>query len=92
MLRQRQGDDAAEAEAIVSAAQRPGMRFVEPKSTEQQSSTILFRARERLIHKRTELVNTFRLSSTIRPCCSAGIRQLTGIREILDEPNSDLLK
>ena len=31
----RQKNDAADAEAIVIAAQRPEMRFVEPKSVEQ---------------------------------------------------------
>jgi transposase len=56
----RQKNDAADAEAIVIAAQRPEMRFVEPKSAEQQSRTILFRARERLVHQRTELVNALR--------------------------------
>lgn len=33
----RQKNDVADAEAIVIAAQRPEMRFVEPKSAEQQS-------------------------------------------------------
>ena len=56
----RQKNDAADAEAIVIAAQRPEMRFVEPKSTEQQSRAVLFRARERLVHQRTELVNALR--------------------------------
>ena len=56
----RQKNDAADAEAIVIAAQRPEMRFVEPKCAEQQSRAILFRARERLVHQRTELVNALR--------------------------------
>jgi len=47
----RQKSDAADAEAIVIAAQRPEMRFVLPKSAEQQSQAILFRARERLVHQ-----------------------------------------
>jgi transposase len=33
----RQKNDAADAEAIVEAALRPTMRFVEPKSAEQQA-------------------------------------------------------
>ena len=41
----RQKNDAADAEAIVIAAQRPEMRFVDPKSAEQQSRAVLFRAR-----------------------------------------------
>ncbi len=56
----RQKNDAADAEAIVIAAQRPEMRFVGPKSAEQQSRAVLFRARERLVHQRTELVNALR--------------------------------
>ena len=39
------------------AAQRPEMRFVEPKSEEQQARAVLLRARQRLLHQRTELVN-----------------------------------
>ena len=44
----RQKNDAADAEAIVIAAQRPEMRFVEPKSAEQQGRAMLFRGRTRL--------------------------------------------
>ena len=39
----RQKNDMADAEAIAEAAQRPSMRFVEPKSTEKQSRATLFR-------------------------------------------------
>jgi transposase len=56
----RQKNDAADAEAIVIAAQRPEMRFVEPKTSDQQARAILFRARERIVHQRTELVNALR--------------------------------
>jgi len=87
----RQKNDAADAEAIVIAAQRPEMRFVEPKSTEQQSKAILFRARERLVHQRTELVNA------VRACLyeygyivPQGINNVGKIVDILDAPSSDL--
>ncbi len=56
----RQKNDAADAEAIVIAAQRPEMRFVEPKTEEQQARAVVFRTRERLMHQRTELVNVLR--------------------------------
>jgi len=56
----RQKNDTADAEAIVIAAQRPEMRFIDPKSEEQQARAVLFRARERLVHQRTELVNALR--------------------------------
>jgi transposase len=87
----RQKNDAADAEAIVIAAQRPEMRFVELKSTEQQSRAILFRARERLVHQRTELVNALRACLyEFGHIVPQGIHQLGRIKGILDEPNSDL--
>jgi transposase len=43
----RQKNDAADAEAIVEAALRPTMRFVEPKSADQQARAVAFRTRER---------------------------------------------
>ena len=42
----RQKNDAADAEAIVEAALRPTMRFVEPKTVEQQARAVAFRTRE----------------------------------------------
>jgi transposase len=56
----RQKNDAADAEAIVTAARQPEMRFVTPKTQEQQAKAMLFRGRERLVHHRTELVNALR--------------------------------
>ncbi len=41
----RQKNDAADAAAIVIAARQPEMRFVRPKTEEQQSRAALFRAR-----------------------------------------------
>ncbi|WP_292235900.1 transposase [Mesorhizobium sp.] len=56
----RQKNDAADAEAIVIAARQPEMRFVEPKTRDLQARAILFRARQRIVHQRTELVNALR--------------------------------
>ncbi len=56
----RQKNDAADAEAIVEAAQRPTMRTVAVKSTDQQSRAMLFRTREMLIGQRTQLANALR--------------------------------
>jgi transposase len=50
----RQKNDAADAEAIVIAAQRPEMRFVEPRSEEQQARAVLFRSRELVSERRAE--------------------------------------
>ena len=87
----RQKNDAADAEAIVIAAQRPEMRFVDPKSADQQSRAILFRSRERLVHQRTELVNALRAClyeyGYIAP---QGIAQIRRIAEIIDDTGSEL--
>lgn len=56
----RQKNDAADAEAIVIAARQPEMRFVVPKTAEQQAKAVVFRGRERLVHQRTELANALR--------------------------------
>jgi transposase len=49
--------DAADAEAIWEAAQRPGMRYVALKSEEQQAVLGLHRLRERRVKIRSMLVN-----------------------------------
>ena len=56
----RQKNDAADAEAICEAAQRPGMRFVPVKTEEQQANGIVFRARDLLVRQRTQCVNALR--------------------------------
>jgi len=56
----RQKNDAADAEAICEAAQRPTMRFVPVKSQEQQASGVVFRARDLLVRQRTQCVNAIR--------------------------------
>ena len=56
----RQKNDANDAEAIVIAARQPEMRFVLPKTAEQQAKSVLFRNRERLVRQRTELVSALR--------------------------------
>lgn len=56
----RQKNDEADAEAICEAAQRPTMRFVAVKSVEQQASGVVFRARDTLVHQRTQLMNGLR--------------------------------
>lgn len=56
----RQKNDAADAQAICEAAQRPTMRFVPVKSEEQQASAAVFRARDLLVRQRTQLLNALR--------------------------------
>ena len=56
----RQKNDAADAEAICEAAQRPSMRFVAVKNEEQQAQAVVFRARDLLVRQRTQLINALR--------------------------------
>lgn len=56
----RQKNDAADAEAICEAAQRPSMRFVPVKSEETQGAAMVFRVRELLIRQRTQAINALR--------------------------------
>ena len=56
----RQKNDAADAEAIAEAAQRPNMRTVAVKSAAQQARAMLFRTRDLLVGQRTQLVNALR--------------------------------
>ncbi len=87
----RQKNDAADAEAIVIAAQRPEMRFVEPKTEEQQARAVLFRARERLVRQRTELVNALRaVMYEYGHVFPLGIANLKRIEAALEETNGEL--
>ena len=56
----RQKNDAADAEAICEAAQRPTMRFVVPKSEQAQAAALVFRARDLLVKQRTQVINALR--------------------------------
>jgi transposase len=51
----RHKNDAADAEAICEAVGRPTMRFVEPKTVEQQSILMLHRVRLMLTRQRTQV-------------------------------------
>ncbi len=53
-------NDAADAEAICEAVTRPGMRFVDIKTEEQQAILLLHRDREGLTRDRTALINRLR--------------------------------
>jgi transposase len=52
--------DAADAEAICEAVQRPGMRFVPVKGEDQQALLMLHRVREQLLKQRTATTNALR--------------------------------
>jgi len=87
----RQKNDAADAEAIVIAARQPEMRFVVPKSEDQQARAILFRGRERLVHQRTELVNALRaVLQEYGHVFPVGIGSLKRIEAVVEDPTCDL--
>jgi transposase len=57
----RQGkNDAADAQAIGKAMQRPNMRFVPVKAEDQQSRLAVHRARQGFVQARTATVNRIR--------------------------------
>ena len=56
----RQKNDAADAEAICEAVDRPTMRHVPAKTAEQQSVLMLHRTRELLIRQKVMLINAMR--------------------------------
>ena len=56
----RQKNDAADAEAICEAAQRPTMRFVAVKSEAAQGAAVVFRTRDMLVRQRTQIINALR--------------------------------
>jgi transposase len=56
----RQKNDAADAEAICEAVTRTNMRFVETKTSEQQSCLMLHRTRHLFIRQQTAVINAIR--------------------------------
>lgn len=87
----RQKNDAADAEAIVIAARQPEMRFVVPKTAEQQAKAVLFRGRERLVNQRTELVNALRaVLYEYGHVFPVGFVHLKRMAALLDDPACDL--
>jgi transposase len=87
----RQKNDAADAEAIVIAARQPEMRFVEPKTVEQQSRAALFRGRERLVHQRTADLNALRaLLYEHGHVFPVGMHHLNRITALVEDETVDL--
>jgi transposase len=84
-----QKNDAADAEAIVIAAQRPEMGFVEPKTEVGQGSVVP--SSPALVHQRTDLVNALRaILYEYGHVVAQGIHHLTRILEIAEESKSNL--
>ena len=80
-----------DAEAIVIAARQPEMRFVAPKTADQQARALLFRGRERLVHQRTELVNALRaVLYEYGHIFPTGLCHLKRMEAVLEDPHCDL--
>ncbi|MBA1159171.1 IS110 family transposase [Microvirga mediterraneensis] len=92
----RQKNDAADAEAICEAAQRPTMRFVAPKSEQAQAATLVFRARDLLVRQRTQIINALRGHLTefgiVVAKGPAHVHQLVRAVEDPDEPIPEIAR
>ena len=85
-------NDAADAEAICEAVQRPSMRFVSPKSIEQQDIQSIHRIREQLKTRLTAQSNQIRgLLLEYGIVIPKGIRHLMKqVPEIIADTENDL--
>ena len=92
----RQKNDAADAEAICEAAQRPTMRFVAPKSEQTQASALVFRARDLLVRQRTQTINALRGHlaefGIVVAKGPAHVSQLVQVVESPDEPLPEIAR
>src|SRR5678815_5833798 len=88
----RNKHDAADAEAICEAVGRPTMRFVPIKTADQQAHLMQHRARDLLMHQRTQLINATRSHlaelGIIAPQGREGVKELLAI--IANEADTQL--
>lgn len=87
----RQKNDMADAEAICEAAQRPTMRFVQPKTATAQAAAVVFRSRDLLVRQRTQLINALRghlaeFGYVVRQ----GSWNVGRLIELISDPSSDI--
>src|SRR3984957_255078 len=89
----RQKNDAADAEAICEAAQRPSMRFVAVKDEAQQASGVVFRARDVLVRQRTQCINALRGHLTeYGYVVPKGTSHMATLIDQIEDPNCSLPK
>ena len=85
-------NDAADAEAICEAVQRPGMRFAALKEVDVQAMLALHRTRRLLIKQRTQMINSLRGQcaefGVVAPQTRAGVAQLI---ELVQDPEDNRL-
>ena len=87
----RQKNDAADAEAICEAAQRPTMRFVAVKGEEQQARAMLFHTRDLLVRQRTQTINALRGHlAEFGVIAPQGVAHVGRLASALEDPGSGL--
>ena len=86
-----QKNDAADAEAICEAVQRPTMRFVPIKSAEQQAALLLHRTRDLLIRQRSSLISSIRAHfAEFGIVASRGVRDVDRLLQLLTDTRTRL--
>jgi len=79
----RQKNDAADAEAICEAVQRPSMRFVATKTPDQQACLMLHRTRHLFIRQQTAVINSIRAHlaefGIVAPVGRKGVEELLNV-------------
>jgi transposase len=79
----RHKNDATDAEAICEAVTRANMRFVETKTSEQQSCLMLHRTRQLFIRQQTSVINAIRAHMAklgiVAPVGRRGVEQLLAV-------------
>src|SRR5690242_14648781 len=84
--------DAADAEGICEAVQRPSMRFVPIKEADQQAALMLHRSRELLVRQRTMLANAVRShAAEFGMVVSKGIQRLPELRTLIASAEPELM-
>jgi transposase len=83
--------DAADAEAICEAVNRPTMRFVAVKSVDQQAMLMLHKTRDLLVRQRTALINALRAHlSEYGIVSNKGPGGVTALMKLLHEEQENL--
>ena len=84
----RQKNDANDAEAICEAVTRANMRFVETKTSDQQSGLVLHRTRHLCMRQQTSVINAIRAHlaefGVVAPVGRKGVEELLNV---VTDPN-----
>jgi transposase len=88
----RHKNDAADAEAICEAMQRPTMRFVPVRTEEQQGLLVVHRVREMLVRQRGQLINALRGHlAEFGIVAPQGARKVSELTSRLADPGDEMI-